>query len=478
MRYFSTLRHRLALLYGFSALIIFGLVFMISYMVIRSSFNSYVNDKHTKIGKRLTNTVTTMMEMNESEEYVRRMLRGWLRGMVYSIHVLDNNGNSLLFVTRSRRYRRQIRKRREEMMRKGHPPGMMPPPDSMPPPPPRSRSRLRTMYFPYKLSSGEKGTIQIAFRIWKGMLNTVESIYMDRMSSALVFSGLGAIFLFSLLAFLFARSISRPLERIARAAGQVAEGHRNIDIRPEGVDEIRELAASFNSMAATLGKKEDLQKRMTSDVAHELRTPVTILKSYLEGISEGVMQMDNETADSLLEETTRLERIINDLRTIWELEKANSEPVLTDEDLALLLNDNALRIRQLAKKTGSVINTDLPDNLTMRLDPELIMRSVNNLLVNAVKHAGSSGEITLSLRKEKKKAIIEISDNGPGIPEKDLPHIFERFYRPDSSRHRETGGAGLGLAIARESVRALSGKISVKNNDGPGCTFRIELPLP
>jgi len=480
MHFFCTLRHRLALFYGFSALAVFGLVFLIRFFIIRSSFYNYVEGKHTRIGKRLTHAVTTLLEMNEPEEYIQRMLRGWLRGMVYSIHVLDNGGNSLLFVTRSRRHRSMVRQQRRDMRERmpgAVPRGILPPPIFLLPPRSRPRYKLRTMYFPYTLSTGEKGSIQIAFHTWKGMLNTVESIYMKRMSSALIFSALGAILCFSLLAFLFARSISRPLERIAHAAGRVAEGDHDISLKPEGVEEIQELAASFNSMAAALAEKEVLQKRMTSDVAHELRTPLTILKSYLEGISEGVMRLDRATAESLLEETRRLERIINDLRTIWELEKANEKPSLIEEDLALLLQDNALRIEQLARKAGSSIETDLPGSLKMKLDPELIMRSVNNLLVNAVGHAGQGGVITLSLRQKNRQALIEISDNGPGIPEEDLPHIFERFYRPDSSRYRETGGAGLGLAIARESVRSLGGRISARNNNGKGCIFRIELPI-
>lgn len=203
---------------------------------------------------------------------------------------------------------------------------------------------------------------------------------------------------------------------------------------------------------------------------------MTILKSHLEGISEGVMEMDSAAALSLLEETERLERIINDLRTIWELEKTGGDPVIRPCDLSSLLRESGERIGRLAEKGGGGLALELEDGVTVDTDSERLMRAVNNLLVNAIKHAGSSGEIRLVLKEVRDGVEIEVADNGPGIPEEDLDHIFERFYRADSSRYRETGGAGLGLAIAREAVRSIGGRIAVRNNDGAGCTFTITLP--
>lgn len=471
----NTLRYRLTLIYALAALCIFGLIFFISHQVLSSSFADFVTRDQQRIGTRVTQTLSVLLDMQEDPEIIKRVLRSSLRGRIHCIRLRDKAGQTIFFLSRadlqqSDRRRPGIRTRpwRSRSRRDGwHPPA---PPETRPQP------RLQELDFPIRLSGGEKGTVQIGFHVWTRMIDSVEQFFLNRMRAIFVLSALAAILGFAVLAFLIARTLARPLERVAAAARRIEAGALEARVVEEGVLEIRDLAGTFNRMATALGEKESLQKRMSSDVAHELRTPVTILKSHLEAISEGVMEMDGAAAASLLEETNRLERIINDLRTIWELEKGAGEVRLETIDLSTLLREMGDRIAKVAAKQQSTLTLELEPGISLVTDRERLARAANNILINAVKHSGRGGAIRLSLRREGEAILIAVADNGPGIPEEALGRVFERFYRTDDSRNRESGGAGLGLAIASEAVRGLGGRIEARNNDGPGCTFTITLP--
>lgn len=481
------LRYRLTIIYALAALCIFGLIFFIGHQVLSGSFEDFVTRDQQRIGARVTQTLSVLLEMGEKPDMIERILRSNLRGRIHCIRLLDANGQTVFFLSRplpSNRVRPVDRAgmpdrhqtRRDRRWRDN--PARRPPDMRWRPPAPQDGPplRLQQLDFPVRLPGGDTGTLRIGFHIWSRMIDSVEQFFLNRMRAIFILSALAAILGFAVLAFLIARTLARPLERVAAAARRIEAGALEARVVEEGVLEIRDLAGTFNRMATALGEKESLQQRMSSDVAHELRTPVTILKSHLEAISEGVMEMDGAAAASLLEETNRLERIINDLRTIWELEKGAGEVRLETINLSTLLREMGDRIGKVAAQQQSTLTLELEPGISLVTDRERLARAANNILINAVKHSGRGGAIRLSLRQRGGEIRIAVADNGPGIPKEALGRVFERFYRTDDSRNRESGGAGLGLAIASEAVRGLGGRIEAHNNDGPGCTFTITLP--
>ena len=352
----------------------------------------------------------------------------------------------------------------------------------------------------------------------------VERFFMDDVRSTLLVVSVTAIFLLCGISWWVSRSIARPLESASKAAARIAGGAQGaLDARLEtaGAFSAREVTAlleSFNGMADALQLKESLRTRMTSDIAHELRTPVSVLKAHLEGLRDEVLPMDTAALSSLLDETARLEKIINDLRAIWELENTGLSLHCVALDVRPFMERVAERFRPLAQEKG--MRLDLysagPDaDVRVLADSAALNRVFDNLLQNALKYGRENGRIEIAVgmegdeasgaegfdqegsvpsepwirpdaehrasdedgRGRKARVCIRVLDDGPGISEDALPKIFERFYRADEARARKSGGAGLGLAIAREAVEACGGSIQAANRGTePGCVFSVYLP--
>jgi len=305
----------------------------------------------------------------------------------------------------------------------------------------------------------------------------IEKVFTEEVLRTLVIATGVATLIFGFLSWSFARTIARPLEAASEAAGRIAGGDLAARLTPGGVREVAELADDFNRMADSLARKESVRTRMTSDIAHELRTPVSVLKSHLEGIRDGILPADEDEVLSLLDETGRLERIINDLRAIWELENAGTrlrmETLVLDPALARLAD----RFRTLARTRGITIGFEGAAGCRVLADESAFERALSNILSNAIKYGRDHGQVLLTCVRESATIRIGVRDDGPGIPEADLPHVFERFYRADEARARSDGGAGLGLAIAAEAIAACQGSIWAENNPEGGCTFFVRLPL-
>lgn len=304
----------------------------------------------------------------------------------------------------------------------------------------------------------------------------IENVFMEEVLRVLVLATGVAILVFGGLSWSFARTIARPLESASEAAGRIAGGDLDARVIPSGVREVAALADDFNGMADALSRKEGLRTRMTSDIAHELRTPVSVLKSHLEGIRDGILPADEDEVASLIDETVRLERIINDLRAIWELENAGTllkmEPFCVGPAMEAL----AERFGSVARARGMRITVSGDPGCRVLADVGAFERAFSNIIANAIKYGRDGGLTAISWEPGQGVVRILVRDDGPGIPEDDLPHIFERFYRADEARARKDGGAGLGLAIATEAVTACRGSIRVENNPDTGCTFVVQLP--
>lgn len=243
-------------------------------------------------------------------------------------------------------------------------------------------------------------------------------------------------------------------------------------------DELGRLAAAFNNALSRLEDSFDRLRRFTSDASHELRTPLAAMRSVGEvamrdGIDDGSRR---EAISSMLEEVERLTMLVDSLLTLTRADAGTAALSYTQTDVAAIANDAAESLRVLADEKSVELTTNTAECVHACVDAAILKQAVVNLLDNAVKYTPERGRVTISVTEDNGKCIIEVADTGPGIPREDRPRVFERFYRGDRSRARETGGVGLGLAIAKWAVEANGGSIELVERNGCGCAFRITLP--
>ena len=294
----------------------------------------------------------------------------------------------------------------------------------------------------------------------------------------LIWGALLAIAIALLFTIFLSRRISAPVNALALAARRLGRGDLSHRVQLKDKGEMGELAQAFNSMASDLERAEKLQRDMVADVAHELRTPLSNIRGYLEAIRDKVIKPDAETIRSLGEETALLSRLVDDLQELALAEagelKLNRQP----EDIAEVINKAAAAIQVQIQRKGISVVIDLPKGLPLGdIDFQRISQVLRNLLNNAVTHTPAGGSITIAARQQNNRLEVSISDTGEGIPAEELSNIFERFYRVDKSRTRATGGTGLGLTIAKRLVEAHGGEIKVQSEVGKGSCFSFTIPV-
>ena len=277
------------------------------------------------------------------------------------------------------------------------------------------------------------------------------------------------------LVFAVSRRILDPVSAMTAAARRMRAGDLDVQVEARGGDELGELARAFNGMAARLAENERLRKQMVSDVAHELRSPVTNLRCTLEAIQDGLAVPDRASVDALHEETLFLQRLIADLEELALADAGQLTLRHTRVDLGALLG----RVIQLQQSgSGAAVCLDADPGLpAVPGDPDRLEQVFRNLLVNARTHTPTDGRIEVRAVLDGASVRVDVTDDGAGIEAAHVLHVFDRFYRADSSRSRATGGAGLGLAIARQLVTAHGGTITVHSaGPGQGATFTVLLP--
>ncbi len=276
----------------------------------------------------------------------------------------------------------------------------------------------------------------------------------------------------------YSRKTLHPIQELTLAAKKIRKGELDQEVEVKTRDEVGKLASTFNEMAKELKEQERLRKNMVSDVAHELRSPLTRSHGYLEAIKEGSMEPDEKVIDSLYKNSKMLKTLVNDLQ---DLSLAEAGQLKLDKK-SILIKDVVMGASESLSVKLDKLNVeldidDVSDDLMVEVDPGRIEQVLRNLLDNALSHIDQGGTIKIGTDRRDDWVVMTVSDNGSGIPKEDLPYIFNRFYRVDSSRSRETGGSGLGLTIAREIVQEHGGEITVDSEEGGGTTFRFSLPL-
>lgn len=291
---------------------------------------------------------------------------------------------------------------------------------------------------------------------------------------------LGASALTSLLAtVVLARRMGASLGSMSEVAAQVAAGHFEARVpRPRIGSEFDDLADAVNGMAAWLERDEALRRRMIADVAHELRTPVTTIAAYLDGLEDGVQELGPETMDVLRSQASRLTRLAADLAAVTRAESGELRLDRLAAEPRALLATAAAAVRERYAEAGVELVVDAADDLPrVSVDADRFGQVLGNLLDNALRHTPQAGRVTLSAARQGAGVRFAVTDTGEGIDPIHLPHVFERFYRVDTARDRTRGGSGIGLAITRALVRAHGGTISAESA-GPGAGARFVIDLP
>lgn len=290
---------------------------------------------------------------------------------------------------------------------------------------------------------------------------------------------IGATIVSIIVGVLLSRNLSAPLSKVADAARSI--GQRNLSQRVEvrGSQEIREVAKAFNEMASDLQQAEALRQNLLADVAHELRTPITVIQGNLQAILDDVYELDKAEIAHLYDQTRQLTLLVDDLRELAQAEAKQLPMDLIIVDLAELVSDAAAIYEPIAESTQIKLEIKIPEGVpSIQGDRARLMQCLQNLLNNAFRHTPEGGSVTLSLQEELNYLQLTVADSGTGISPEHIPFIFDRFYRTDPTRARETGGTGLGLAISRAIIENHGGEILVESDGkGKGSTFTIRLPL-
>lgn len=309
-------------------------------------------------------------------------------------------------------------------------------------------------------------------------LSLIDAAYNRRTTLSAVASGLGAALVAGVVGYILALRIARPLQSLTSAAGRMAQHDLTARVPVEGTDELAVLGTEFNRMAEQLGRQEQLRRTMVADVAHELRTPVAILRSQFEAIQDGAAEPTVETLLPMHDEVLRLTRLLDDLQVL-SLTDAGQLPLSRRPiDPAELAENAAGAFRAAA--AGKEITFEARTIGTppaVMADPDRIKQVLLNLLGNALRHTPAGGTIQLEVSAAAAEVRFTVIDTGEGIHPADLPHLFDRFYRGDKSRSRGGGGSGLGLAIAKGIAESHGGTVTVASAPGQGSRFTLSLPI-
>ncbi|GAA2689454.1 sensor histidine kinase [Actinoplanes palleronii] len=273
-----------------------------------------------------------------------------------------------------------------------------------------------------------------------------------------------------------ARRISRPVRALTGASLQLAAGQLDVRVPTRGRDELAFLSASFNAMAEAVQSSEERQRRLVADVAHELRTPLSNLRGYLEGLADGVIEPTPELFASLHEETLLQRRILDDLQVLALAENGDLAYTTEPLDLSEVAGSAVTAHRAVAVAAGLDLRIDAPGAVPVRADPDRLRQVLGNLLSNAIRYTDAGGRVEVGVHRDELNAILTVRDTGVGMTADEVSRVFDRFWRADPARQRATGGSGLGLTITRRIVDDHGGRISATSEPGLGTTFTVRFP--
>jgi two-component system sensor histidine kinase BaeS len=303
--------------------------------------------------------------------------------------------------------------------------------------------------------------------------------FMERQSVAFIWIAVIMYLLSVSLAWLLTYTLGRPLKRIAIATKALARGQYDIRLPVESTDEMGQLALDFNDMAAALKQSEQARRQWVADISHEFRTPLAVLRGELEALQDGIRPLTTEAIDSLLGDVMRLNRLTEDLYQLSLSDQGALSYRKDHVDPVEILKEDLLALNQefKNKQINLKLINKLSNPVSIYADADRLSQLYRNLLNNSVSYTNNNGQLVISIFRKTDKLVLNFSDTEPGVTEDELPKLFDRFYRVESSRNRYYGGAGLGLAICRNIVEAHNGIIHAQSSSLKGLAIHIEFSI-
>lgn len=308
--------------------------------------------------------------------------------------------------------------------------------------------------------------------------NAAETLFLRRTNQALILATAGALIVALAIGLFLAENLTKPLRALIYAAQNIARGQLDQQVEVTSEDEIGELGAAFNSMSREVARVNQQRRQMTADIAHDLRTPLTVISGYVESMRDGVLAPTTERLDMIYGEIGRLQNLVNDLRMLSQADAG--ELTLNPQQMSVkgLLDRTAEVFQHHASGQSVTLRVEVEENLPeLRLDEARMQQVMDNLVSNALRYTPAGGTIILGARKMGNSVELSVSDTGSGIESEELPLIFDRFQRGDKSRHTEGNESGLGLAIVKALVEAHYGSVSAESQVGEGTTIRMLFPV-
>ena len=314
----------------------------------------------------------------------------------------------------------------------------------------------------------------------RGLIDTHDLQFTESQGRAFTLIAMATIISATLIIILpLSRSLVRPIKRVTGATRMLASGKYDVRIPQGSNDEIGQLSRDFNTLAKTLEENEQARRQWIADISHELRTPLTILRGEIEAMQDGIRPLSEARLKALHDQSMNLNRLVDDLYELsmsdigamnYHKQNVNLKEIIevSYEGIAKNFRDKHIRV---------TLDFNHHENFEVFADPDRLNQLFTNLMVNSCRYTDSGGEMEVKVRAGNKTVVTDIMDSAPGVDETELPRLFERLYRPDSSRNRQTGGAGLGLSICKNIVAAHDGKITAGASPLSGLRITVELPL-
>lgn len=439
-------------------IISFAIIFSISFTFryfIEKSFNSYIESCNVERMDEIARSLSYAYSNDTwNKSFIEEVaLKALDDGLIISIH---DNKNNLIWSTHE-----EHRGRCESMMKNAF------------------SNKLNNGMIRSSLNitkNGEKiGNIHISH--YGAYYRDVDTTYYDTLNKVLIIITIMATILSLIISLILSKSINKPIYKVIDTVKLLGKGKykERVD-NSSSIVEIQDMIESINIMAKRLDSQDAMRKRLTKDIAHELRTPITIILGQLEAIKDGIWEPTEERLNGIYEEIQRIDRLVNSLNSLSKIEEENGTLHKEKVEISELIENIFINFeKELHNK-----NIDGQLHLSkceIEVDKDKISGAIINLISNALRYTENGGSINIKTFVKEDHLFIEVEDTGIGIAKEDIPYVFERFYRTDESRARVTGGAGIGLSITLAIVEAHNGTVYVKSELGKGSKFIIELPL-
>ncbi len=456
----TSLKIKLIMSYALLSLILVFSLLFVSNIMLEKQFNKYVIEKQEQKNLDIVNSVLSKFQegkfpnsdyllsigQNALNEGIILMVNGKDGREVFCMSCLDNMGCENMLNAMENTMRRRY---------------------------PDFDGEYTEKIYPLSKDGVDYGTVKLGF-YGPFYYNDADIKFMEVLNTLFVEGALVFFVIAVVVGFFMANRISKPINAVTVKTREIEKGNYSHRIAfHSNTTEIDSLIDSVNALAATLELQQALKKRMARDYAHEFRTPLAAIQSNLEGIIDGVFEPSNERIESIRQEILRLSRMVSEIDKIAELQ---SETVLKKEhfNFCELLKQNLSTFESELKEKGIRLSLQA-EPCEIYGDRDKISSVIINLISNAVKYTDKGGKIDVSVKGEKDSIIFSVADNGVGISEADLPHIFEHLYRSDISRARNTGGSGIGLSVVKAFVTAHGGSIEVSSEPDKGSVFTVIL---